>query len=142
MSLAKITVTGRLTKDPEMRDYEGKMITTINIAVNAGKIKDGEDLVNFYRASFWNKTAETIQKYLHKGDGVVISGNLRIRSYIRQDGTKDYSFDIEYADFDFGPRALNNQSAENVDRMPTVPASAPKETAASTVTPEEDELPF
>ena len=59
------TVTGNLTKDPELKKTaNGKPYTFIVVAVNKTK----KDEVNFISLLAWDKLAENAVKYLHKGE--------------------------------------------------------------------------
>lgn len=69
------TVTGNLTKDPEIRKTaNGKTYTFIVVAVN--KQKKGE--VNFISLLAWDKLAENAVQYLHKGDCASFLGSIEV----------------------------------------------------------------
>jgi single-strand DNA-binding protein len=68
----QITVTGRLTRDPELRHTpSGLPVTTIRIATNHD---DAE--TTFLSCSVWRKTAEAVCKYKRKGHMVEVTGRL------------------------------------------------------------------
>lgn len=69
------TVTGNLTKDPELKKTaNGKAYTFIVVAVN--KQKKGE--VNFISLLAWDKLAENAVQYLHKGDCASFMGTIEV----------------------------------------------------------------
>ena len=69
------TVTGNLTKDPELKKTaNGKPYTFIVVAVN--KQKRGE--VNFISLLAWDKLAENAVQYLHKGDCASFMGSIEV----------------------------------------------------------------
>lgn len=69
------TVTGNLTKDPELKKTaNGKPYTFIVVAVN--KQKKGE--VNFISLLAWDKLAENAVQYLHKGDCASFMGTIEV----------------------------------------------------------------
>ena len=69
------TVTGNLTKDPELKKTaNGKPYTFIVVAVN--KQKKGE--VNFISLLAWDKLAENAVQYLHKGDCASFMGSIEV----------------------------------------------------------------
>lgn len=69
------TVTGNLTKDPEIKKTaNGKSYTFIVVAVN--KQKKGE--VNFISLLAWDKLAENAAQYLHKGDCASFMGSIEV----------------------------------------------------------------
>ena len=69
------TVTGNLTKDPELKKTaNGKPYTFIVVAVNKTK----KDEVNFISLLAWDKLAENAVKYLHKGDCASFMGSIEV----------------------------------------------------------------
>ena len=69
------TVTGNLTKDPELKKSStGKSYTYIVVAVN--KQKKGE--TNFISLLAWDKLAENAVQYLHKGDCASFMGSIEV----------------------------------------------------------------
>lgn len=73
-----IIITGRLTKDVELRNIsETTKVGRFGVAVAARPDKNGEKHVDFFNCQAWNGTADAIAKYLHKGDPVEIMGEMR-----------------------------------------------------------------
>ena len=91
----KIIVTGRLTKDGEVRTTDADLkIYNSSIAVNRPfKNKDGN-----YDADFFNfvlfKPHDNLLKYLKKGQAVLLEGRLQSRNYEDKDGNKKYVTEI------------------------------------------------
>ncbi len=92
----KILLTGRLTKDPELRTTNsGLAVASFSIAVNRTfKNKEGNYDADFFNVSVFGKQAENVSKYCFKGSQVGVEGRLQARSYEAQDGTKRYVTDI------------------------------------------------
>ena len=67
-----MTVYGRLGKDAEFKDVNGKRIMELSIASNH-KIK-GEDVTVWRKITFWDDCYRNIEKYLRKGSALIISG--------------------------------------------------------------------
>jgi single-strand DNA-binding protein len=76
-----ITITGNLGSDPEMRyTPAGKAVTNISVATNRKyKTGDGTEVeeVIWWRVSFWEGAAETINEYFSKGMPITLKGRLR-----------------------------------------------------------------
>jgi single-strand DNA-binding protein len=76
-----IILIGNLGKEPELRyTSNGKSVTTLNVASNRNyKGADGETVKEtiWFRVSVWDKQAETVNQYLHKGSKVLIEGRLQ-----------------------------------------------------------------
>ena len=52
------------------------------------------DRTEWHNLVFWRGLAETVEKYVHKGDKLYIEGNIRNRSYDDQNGVKRYVTEI------------------------------------------------
>jgi len=85
--LNSVSLTGRLTADPELKEFgEGKQVANFSLAVNEYKKGDG-DAVSFVPVTVWNKTAEVAKNFLTKGSQVAIKGRLQQQRW-EQDGQK------------------------------------------------------
>ena len=85
----KIILIGNLTKDPEIRSTTtGKKVASFSIAINDGKDQNGQDIVQYFNITAWEKKAEIAELYLKKGHKVAITGKLQIKTWEKTDGTK------------------------------------------------------
>ena len=99
------TITGRLTKDPELKyTQSGKAVATFTVAVNGYK-KDDTD---FIPVVVWDKLAENCGRYIAKGSKALVSGRINTRSYDAKDGTKRYITEIVAREVEF----LDSKKAE------------------------------
>jgi len=89
-----ITVIGRLTNDAESKQGQNSIIAHFDIADNHGKDKDGKDEVTFFRCSAFGKTAERIVNSYKKGLLVSVSGQLKVRPYVDNNGQNKTSNDL------------------------------------------------
>lgn len=92
----KVTVMGRLTKDPELRYTTGNntAVASFILAVNK-KIKvDGQPDADFFPIVAWSKTAEFCSKYFIKGQQVAIVGRLQNRVWEDEQNVKHYVTEI------------------------------------------------
>lgn len=90
-----VALTGRLTKDPDIRYTNGGLtIARLNVAVNRDYKKEGGQTADFPNVIAFGKTAEFIEKYFHKGNKIEVSGRLQTGSYQKEDGTKVYTTDV------------------------------------------------
>ena len=83
-----VVIIGRLTSDPELKQNEKYTQCKFTLAVN--RLKEGADFISCIA---WNKQAELINKYLHKGNQVAIEGRIQTGSY-EKDGVKHYTTDV------------------------------------------------
>lgn len=90
MSLNKIFIMGRITKDPELRRTEsGTAVTNFSLAVDRDfKGQNGEKETDFIEVVAWRNTAEFVAKCFAKGRAAVVEGRLQIRSWKDKDGNK------------------------------------------------------
>ena len=124
----KVLLTGRLTRDPELRSTtSGLEVTSFSIAVNRNfKNKEGNYDADFFNVSVFGKQADNVSKYCFKGSQVGVEGRLQSRSYDAQDGTKRYVTDVVADRVEFlSPKKDNNQGyvADNnyMDQIPESP---------------------
>ena len=84
----KFITIGRATKDVELKTTpSGASVATFSVAVKRNiKNKSGEYESDFFNCVAFNKLAETISRYVHKGDMVGVDGRLQTRSYTDKDG--------------------------------------------------------
>ena len=106
----KITVVGRLTNDLEVRtSTSGNSYARFSVASNSkNKDENGDRKVNFFSCFVVGVKAETIAKYAHKGDLIVLSGSM---DSARKDNTTYWDLNVD--DFEFcGGKKDNNESKE------------------------------
>lgn len=78
--LNNITIIGRLTRDPELKQTNGGVFyVNFGIAVNKNYTSNDEkkEEVSFFDCVAWSKLAEIISQYCKKGKQVAISGRLK-----------------------------------------------------------------
>lgn len=98
-----VVLIGRMTKDVELRRTgSGKAVASFTLAVN----KDYRNEQGGYDADFvdcvaFEQKAETISKYVHKGDRFAVLGQLATRSYENKDGKKVKVTEVKVTGFDF-----------------------------------------
>ena len=92
----KIILLGRLTREPEARTTPtGKTVVVFSLAVDRPyKGRDGKTEADFINIVTWNKTAELVGTYVHKGERLLVEGRLQIRSYEGKDGQKHYVTEV------------------------------------------------
>ena len=97
MSVNQVTVTGNLTRDPELRATKGgTAVLSFGIAVNdRRKNASGqwEDVPNFFECVTFGNRATGLSGILTKGMKVAISGKLHYSSW-EKDGQKHSKVEI------------------------------------------------
>lgn len=96
MSLNRITIMGRLTRDPELRRTQsGAPVTSFTMAVDRDfKSQSGDKETDFIDVVAWRNTAEFAAKYFTKGRMAIVSGRLQIRDWQDNNGNKRRSAEV------------------------------------------------
>lgn len=90
----RVLLTGRLTRDPEMRTLStGKVVTTFNVATNEYRAK-GQEKSEFHSVVTWDRLAEIAGAYLGKGQQVALEGRLQTRSWDDDAGKRHWRTEI------------------------------------------------
>lgn len=93
MDLNRVMILGNVSNDPQSKETSGgKKFTRVSIATahEFGEKK----YTDFHTVVGWQKMAETMAKFLKKGNRVYIEGPLRTRSFVGEDGKKKFFTDI------------------------------------------------
>ena len=142
----RIVITGRLTKDPELKALQGgNAVCALRLAVNArrknGQSGEWEEQANYFDVSVWGAQGTSCAQYLSKGRQIAVDGRLRWREFQRQDGGKGQAVDIIADSVLF----LGGQ-AENGGPVRTVSSDIPAATAglepARVSGDVDDDIPF
>jgi single-strand DNA-binding protein len=90
----KVLLTGRLTRDPEMRSLaSGKQVTTFTVASNEF-IGGGKERAEYHPVVAWDRLAEIAGRYLGKGQRVAVEGRLQTRSWDDDKGQRHWKTEI------------------------------------------------
>lgn len=112
MSINSVVLTGRLTKDVDLRvTNSGKNVARFTLAVDRNYKSDQQ--ADFFTVSVWGKQAENTATYCHKGSLVGIQGHLRSGSYDKN-GQKVYFVDVEADSVQFlDTRSKSHDTSQN-----------------------------
>lgn len=118
--LNQIGLVGNLTRDPELKfTNEGVAICDFGLAVNrkwTDKEGDETENVDFFNISCWNSMAENCASSLKKGDRVLISGHMNLRSWENKEGKKfniiNMTADIIAASLEFSKIVYDKEEAD------------------------------
>lgn len=136
----KVQLIGNVGKDPDVRYLDsGVAVATFPLATTdrAYTLANGTQVperTEWHNIVFWNKWAETIDKYVHKGDKLYVEGKIRSRSYDDQNGVKRYIVEI------FGEN-MEMLTSRPVAQQPTAQPTAVQQPVQPSAKPEKD-FPF
>lgn len=110
----RVCLVGRITSKPELRYTTSNIaVTRFSLAVNRTYSKEGEQKADFINIQAWRKQAENVCKYLDKGSLVSIEGRIQTGSYEKEDGIKNYTFEVLAESVQFLESKKNAQKNEN-----------------------------
>lgn len=113
----KIYLIGRVVRDVEyvQTKTEKKMVNNC-LAIDQGKDAEGNKQTMFVDITLFDKTAEIFKLYVEKGDKVAVNGELRIRDFTREDGSKGRSVNVLVRDLELiEPKKRNDKAPKNFD---------------------------
>lgn len=132
----KVILIGRVGEDPEARMVnESKMATFSFVTSEKYTDKSGQkhESTDWHRIVMWRNIAELCEKYVHKGDKLMIEGSVKYRSYDNKDGVKVYVTEILADKMEFlGGRQIDQNQTQNI----------PPQTEQSPSYDETNDLPF
>jgi single-strand DNA-binding protein len=80
VKMNRVLLTGRLTRDPEMRSLpSGKTVTNFSVATN--EYRGGEERTEYHSVVTWERLAEICGQFLGKGQLVSLEGRLQARRW-------------------------------------------------------------
>ena len=122
MAFNKVMLTGRFTKDIELKTTAGdKSVLNATIACN----RDFNNEVDFIDIVAWQQTAEFISKYFSKGSEILIEGRLQVRNYEDGNGNKRNITEVVVEKVHFVDKKADNDAniiPENTKNLDVPPA--------------------
>lgn len=100
MSLNKVLLIGYVAKDPDVRHVDNGVAVA---EVRLGTTEKGYTLPNgtqvpdrteWHNIVFWRGLAQTVERYVRKGDKIFVEGKIQKRSYRDRSGKQHDSVDI------------------------------------------------
>lgn len=130
---------GNLGRDPEIRvSQSGKTVARFSLAVARRLKRDGGDNTDWFNCVAFGKTAEFVEKYLHKGSKVVVDAEVQNNNY-EKDGVMHYGTSMVINSVEF---AESKKAAEENGSAPTTAASADDAFMNVSDDVEDDSIPF
>lgn len=143
----KVILLGRVGKDPEVRHLDNNLVVArFPLATDEFyRNKNGERATRteWHNIVMWRQLAETVEKYVTKGQLLYLEGKIRTQSW-EKDGVKHYTVEIDADTMRFisSPRSegqSTNAPAQPAQATPEV-SLPPIETTNLESAP--DDLPF
>lgn len=121
----RVTLMGRLTKEPQITESGEHKIARYTLAVDR---RTKEKQTDFISCVCFGRSADFAENYLHQGTKIGVSGRIQTGSYTNREGKKIYTFDVVVDEQEFcESRGDNAQTAYK-------PHTEPKQGAADSFT--------
>lgn len=93
--LNNVSLMGRLTRDPELRQTQsGTPVASFTLACNRDFGGDGKNEADFIDIVAWQKTGEFASKYFRKGQLVAVQGRIQSRKWVDKDGNNRVAVEV------------------------------------------------
>lgn len=117
----KITVSGRLVKDPVVRyTPNGKILCRFTLAVQREyKNAEGNYDADYIPVVLWSNSAEVAGNNLAKGNKILVEGRIHTRSYLDKQNVKHWVVELIARRFEYmftnpaAPDKFNEEEMEN-----------------------------
>ena len=142
---------GNVGNEPEVKYVEqGVAVGSFRLATTERgyTLQNGTQVperTEWHNVVVWRRLAETVEKYVHKGDKLYVEGRLRYRSYDDKKGMRQYVTEIYADNMELLSPRRTEPTAPATDTAPAAGNAAPTagNTAHVQTTSDDDEvLPF
>ena len=125
--LNHITIHGRLTADPELKQTQsGVSVCNFTVAVDRSYKNGEEKQTDFFTVVCWRGLADMVSKYFAKGKEILVSGEMQSRKWQDNDGNNRISWEIMANGVDFcgsksdnGGNSVPKSSAPKMEEIDT-----------------------
>ena len=136
MSVNKVILIGNVGREPNVRYIERDVaVASLSLATSdrAYTLPNGTQVperTEWHNLVFWRGLAQTVEKYVHKGDKLYVEGSIHSRSYDDQNGVRRTVVEI-WVD-----------NMEMLSRQPQPTTQPAQPTAQQSVQPTDNQVPF
>ena len=138
----RVMLTGNITRDADLRYTQNdKAYSKFSIANNEGYGENQK--TNFFNCTLWGKGAENLNRFLVKGQKVLITGRVDINDYTDKEGISKKIIDINVDSFG-GVELIGNKSQQETSNNDySMPSGFNGGYDGGDITPVDDgDLPF
>lgn len=149
----KVIIVGYMGSEPDVRTLpNGAMTATISVATSekwTDKVTgEKREMTEWHRIVLWEKQAEVMAQYGHKGTQVYVEGSLRTRKWQDQNGQDRYTTEIKCSNFQFlggtsseqtQAQVKSAQAVEKAQAAAEAPQDAPQQPPQDQF---DDNIPF
>ena len=145
-NLNKVLLMGRLTREPEMRSTpSGKTVCQFGLAVNRiynNSNGERQEETTFVDVEAWGRQAETISKYVTKGNPLFIEGRLKLDTWENKEGEKRSRMKVVLENMQLISQRGEGGGYSQSDSAPPARESSPASASTSKSEDIEEDVPF
>jgi single-strand DNA-binding protein len=97
-SLNKVMLIGNVGAEPEIRTTpSGTKLAKVSLATNrqfSDRSGQQQEKTEWHRLTFWDRTADIVERYVHKGDRLYVEGRIEYSQTQDDQGNVKYWTDI------------------------------------------------
>lgn len=140
----KVMLIGNVGQEPTVRYLNtGVCVASVRLATTdrAYTAKDGTQIPErseWHSLIFWDKQAETVEKYVHKGDKIYVEGKIQTRSYDDRQGIHRTVVEIMVSNMEM----LTPRGQQTAAAGPAATAAESAGPAAAKPQSQTEDLPF
>lgn len=140
----KVMLIGNVGQEPTVRYLDnGVCVASVRLATTERgyTLQNGTqvpDRTEWHSLIFWRKQAETVEKYVHKGDKLYVEGKIQSRKYDDRQGVSHQVVEIMVDQMEM----LTPRSAGTSDSTSTPSQQPPVSTQVVSPAQNSDEVPF
>ncbi len=150
-SLNKVMLIGNVGAEPEIRTTaSGKRVAKLSLATSRqfnDRSGQKQEKTEWHRLTAWDRVAEIIEQYVHKGDRLYVEGSIEYSQTEDDQGKPKYWTDIIVREMLMlsggsggGAGGGEDYGARSQQRRPAAPSAGPA--PSSPFHDDDDDLPF
>lgn len=121
----KVTLIGRLTRDPDVRytqAQEPMAIVRYTLAVDRKRKNDEGQQADFISCVAFGRNGEFAEKYLCKGMRIAVNGRIQTGSYTNKDNQRVYTTEVVVEEHEFVESKASSEASRQQDRPEPAPS--------------------
>ena len=144
----KVMLIGNVGADPAVRYLDGGVcVAQVRLATTERgyTLQNGTqvpDRTEWHDVIFWRGLAETVEKYVHKGDKLYVEGKIQSRTYIDKQGMQRRVVEIMAENMEMLTPRSSAQSPAGTQPSPSPQPVQPSKPEAVAPQNNNEELPF
>ena len=141
-----VTLSGRLTKEPEVRYSQGEnsiAIARYTLAVQRNEAKrEGQPDADFINCVAFGREAEFAEKYFNKATKIEIVGRIQTGSYTNRESKRVYYTEVRVLRQEFGESKADAQQRQQTTTQTPTPTPTDSDGFMNIPDGIDEELPF